>query len=94
MIIYTVVGIIEHEGFDIIKSFTDEIKANEFALSCEKYDLQSLLSSNRGKLGDHPAGVDFTGGYTVEETELIGLIDITTSEDNTARFAVIDGGDK
>lgn len=72
MIIYAVVGNIENEGFSIIKLFTNEIKANLFALSCEKYDLKNLLSINKGKLGCHPAGAGFNGGYSIEEHELIG----------------------
>ena len=87
MIIYTVVGIIEYEGFDIIKAFTNKDAADQFVLSCDKYDAQNLLSINKGKLGEHPAGVDFTGGYSVEEHELVmDLIDIATSNNNEIVF--------
>jgi hypothetical protein len=54
MIIYTVVGVVSYEGYDIIKSFINRDDANQFILDCNSVDKQK----------------GYFNGYAIEEHEL------------------------
>lgn len=102
MIIYTVVGLLTDDSYIIIKSFADEDQAKGLVDKCSAADAAKpsykigvrIVDKLRAWEDSHPAGNEYHyDSYDVVETELVGLIDITTSEDSMTKFAVIDDKD-
>lgn len=102
MIIYTVVGLITDGSYIIIKSFADEDQAKGLVGKCNAADESKpryqvgvrIVDELKAWEDSHPAGNEYHyDSYEVVEHELVGLIDITTSEDSMTKFAVADDKD-
>jgi hypothetical protein len=70
MIIYTVVGVVSYEGYDIIKSFITRDDASQFVLDCNSVNKQK----------------EYFNGYAIEEHELDGLVDVTRDSDKSKKL--------
>lgn len=69
--IYLVNGCVHYEFHTTICAFTEESKADDFIIQCEKYDkLKPPKSSKRMWEDNHPAGYTKYDFYEVEEITL------------------------
>ena len=97
MKIYTVVGEADYEGIsELGPSFTNKEDAQQCATNCAIYDKDKLEASDPKEWrANHPLSTASNtcygcDSYDVVEHELMGLIDITTSEDKLRTLGVID----